>query len=74
MYAPNPKCISTLAKKNVGVQSRYSHRPTKLAFAMNGALICFGVATITLAGAVFAQSNMVTDTAVHAYKIPPGPT
>jgi catecholate siderophore receptor len=73
MYVLNPKCISTLAKKNVDVQSRYSHRPTKLALAMNSALICFGVATITLTGSAFAKSNIVADTAVHAYKIPPGP-
>jgi catecholate siderophore receptor len=73
MRTLNPTFCTVLAKKNACVKARYNHRPTKLALAMNSALICFGVATITLTGAAFALSNIVTDTAVHAYKIPPGP-
>ncbi len=73
MHTLNPTLSTVMTKKDAGAQSRYHHRQTKLAIVMNSALICFWVATITITGAAFAQSNMVTDTAVHAYKIPPGP-
>ncbi|MDQ3268313.1 MAG: TonB-dependent receptor plug domain-containing protein, partial [Pseudomonadota bacterium] len=72
MYPLNPKCISTLAKKNVGVKSRYSYRPTKLALAMNSALICFGVATVTLSGVAVAQSNMIASSVEQTYNISSG--
>ena len=68
----NPTFSTILVKKNAGVKARYNHRPTKLAIAMNSALICFGVATITLTGAAIAKSNNVPNTSLQVYKIPPG--
>jgi catecholate siderophore receptor len=60
-----------MTKKNTGINARYSHRQLKLAIAINSALICFGVATITLSGAAVAQPNIVSSTSTQAYKIPP---
>ncbi|WP_239253660.1 TonB-dependent siderophore receptor [Candidatus Nitrotoga sp. M5] len=39
---------------------------------MNSALICFGLATITLSGPTVAKSNIDASSAVHAHKIPAG--
>ena len=72
MYTRNLKCLTTLAQKNAGIQTRCNHRQTKLAIAMNSALICFGVATISLSGAAVAQSNIVASTAVQTYNISAG--
>ena len=72
MYTRNRKCLTTLAQKNAGIQTRCNHRQTKLAIAMNSALICFGVATISLSGAAVAQSNIVASTAVQTYNISAG--
>ena len=72
-YTRNLTCITTLAKKNADIQTRCSHRRSKLAIAMNGALFCFGLATMTLSDVAVAKSNTVESTDVHAYKIPPGP-
>ena len=72
-YTRNLKCITALAKNNADIQTRRSHRLSKLAIAMNGALICFGLTTVSLSGAAVAKSNTVERTDVHAYKIPPGP-
>ena len=71
MYARNLKCMTTLAQKNAGMQTRCNYHQTKLAIAINSALICFGVATITLSGAAVAQPNIVSSTSTQAYKIPP---
>ena len=72
MYTRNLKCLTALAQKNAGIQTRCNHRQTKLAIAMNSALICFGVATISLSGAAVAQSNIVASTAVQTYNISAG--
>ncbi len=72
MYTRNRKCLTALAQKNAGIQTRCNHRQTKLAIAMNSALICFGVATISLSGAAVAQSNIVASTAVQTYNISAG--
>ncbi len=71
-YTRNLKCTTTLAKKNTDNQTRCSQRQTKLAIAMNSALICFGLATISLSSVAVAKSNIDASPAVHAYKIPPG--
>jgi catecholate siderophore receptor len=63
--------MTTLAQKNAGMQTRCNYHQTKLAIAINSALICFGVATITLSGAAVAQPNIVSSTSTQAYKIPP---
>ena len=72
MYTRNLKCLTALAQKNAGIRTRCNHRQTKLAIAMNSALICFGVATISLSGAAVAQSNIVASTAVQTYNISAG--
>ena len=72
MYTRNLKCLTTLAQKNAGIQTRCNHRKTKLAVAMNSALICFGVATISLSSAAVAQSNIVASTTVQTYNISAG--
>ncbi|RFC31899.1 MAG: catecholate siderophore receptor [Candidatus Nitrotoga sp. MKT] len=72
MYTRNLKCIATVARKHAGIQASCNHRQTKLAIAMNSALICFGVATITLSGAAVAQPNVVASTTEHAYNISAG--
>ncbi len=72
MYTRNLKCLTTLAQKNAGIQTRCNHRKTKLAVAMNSALICFGVATISLSSATVAQSNIVASTTVQTYNISAG--
>ncbi|MCX7195177.1 MAG: TonB-dependent siderophore receptor, partial [Proteobacteria bacterium] len=72
MYARNLKCITTLARKHADIQTRCNHRQTKLAIAMNNALICFGVATMSLSGAAVAQSNIVASTTVQTYNISAG--
>ena len=72
MYALNLKSITTVAPKHDGIQTRCSHRRTKLAIAMNSALFCFGVATVTLTGAAVAQSNIVSSTTVQTYNISAG--
>lgn len=69
MYTRNLKCITTLARKHAGIQTRCNHRQTKLAIAMNSALICLGVATISLSGAALAQSNTIASTSVQTYNI-----
>jgi catecholate siderophore receptor len=61
-----------MTKKNTGINARYNHRQIKLAIAINSALICFGVATITLSGVAVAQPNIGSSTSTQAYKIPPG--
>ena len=72
MNTRNLKCLTALAQKNAGIRTRCNHRQTKLAIAMNSALICFGVATISLSGAAVAQSNIVASTAVQTYNISAG--
>lgn len=72
MYTRNHKCITTLARKHAGIQTRCNHRQTKLAIAMNSALICFGVATLSLSGAAVAQPNIVASTTLQAYNISAG--
>ena len=71
MHILNPIFSNDMTKKNTGINARYSHRQLKLAIAINSALICFGVATITLSGAAVAQPNIVSSTSTQAYKIPP---
>ncbi|WP_239796521.1 TonB-dependent siderophore receptor [Candidatus Nitrotoga arctica] len=61
-----------MARKHDGIQTRCSHRQTKLVIAMNSALICFGVATFGLSGAAVAQSNIVASTALQTYNISAG--
>ncbi|MEQ1742678.1 MAG: TonB-dependent receptor plug domain-containing protein, partial [Candidatus Nitrotoga sp.] len=61
-----------MARKHADIQTRCNHRQTKLAIAMNSALICFGVATISLSGAAVAQSNIVASTTVQTYNISAG--
>ena len=72
MYTRNLKCIATSARKHAGIQASCDHRQTKLAIAMNSALICLGVATITLSGVAVAQPNIVASTTEHAYNISAG--
>ncbi|MDP1680132.1 MAG: TonB-dependent receptor plug domain-containing protein, partial [Candidatus Nitrotoga sp.] len=72
MHTLNPTFSNVMTKKNAGVKARYNRRQIKLAIAMNSALICFGVATITLSGAAVAQPNIGSSTSIQAYKIPPG--
>lgn len=72
MHTLNPIFSNVITKKNVGVKARYNHRQNKLAIAMNSALICFGVATITLSGVAVAQSNIDSSASIQTYKIPSG--
>ena len=71
-YISNLKCATTSAQKHAGIQTRCSHRQTKLVIAMNSALLCFGLASTTLSGTAVAKSNIDASSAVHVYKIPPG--
>ncbi len=72
MYTRNLKYITTLARKHAGIQTRCNHRQTKLAIAMNSALICFGVATLSLSGATVAQPNIVASPTLQTYNISAG--
>lgn len=72
MYTRNLKCITTVARKHGGIQTRCNHRQTKLVTAMNSALICFGVATFGLSGAAVAQSNVVASTTLQTYNVSAG--
>ncbi|CAH1904995.1 Ferrichrome-iron receptor [Candidatus Nitrotoga sp. HW29] len=55
MNTRNLKCNTTVARKYDGPQIPCRHRQTKLVIAMNSALFCFGVTTITFAGVAIAQ-------------------
>lgn len=72
MYTRNLKCVTTLARKHAGIKTQGNHRQTKLAIAMNSALICFGVVTISFSGAAVAQSNIVASTTAQTYNISAG--
>ena len=61
-----------MSKKNTAVKAQCNRRQITLAIAINSAIICFGVATITLSGAAVAQPNNDSSAAIRAYKIPPG--
>ncbi|WP_239253662.1 STN domain-containing protein, partial [Candidatus Nitrotoga sp. M5] len=71
-YISSLKCVTASAQKHTGIHTRFKHRQTKLAIAMNSALICFGLATISLSGIAVAKTNINASSAVHAFKIPPG--
>ena len=71
-YTIKINCITALANKHTDIKTRCNHRQTKLVIAMNSALICFGLATITLSGPAVAKSNIDASSAVHAHKIPAG--
>ncbi len=71
-YTRNLKCTTTLAQRHPSIQTRFSNRQTKLTIALNSALLCFGLATISLSSVAVAKSNIDASSAVHAYKIPPG--
>ena len=72
MHTLNPIFNNVMTKKNAGVKAQYNHRQNKLAIAMNSALICFGVATITLSSVAVAQSNIDSSASIQTYKIPSG--
>ncbi|MEQ1741589.1 MAG: STN domain-containing protein, partial [Candidatus Nitrotoga sp.] len=72
MHTHNPTDSNVITKKNAGIKVRCNLRQNKLAIAINSALICFGVATITLPSAAVAQSNIGSSTSTQSYKIPSG--
>jgi catecholate siderophore receptor len=71
MHTHNLTYSEDMMKKNADVNAR-DCRLNKLAIAMHGALICFGVVTATLPGAVVAQTDTGSSAQVKAYKIPAG--